>query len=58
MKLELNETEVQNLLVLLEVYAVKAGGIDAARAAIPIVDRIRANGSKPADDNIENKEAN
>ena len=43
MTLELDDKEVQALLVLLDL-AVKAGGLNAAAAALPIAQKVKAGG--------------
>lgn len=41
MKIELNDAERQNLIVLLDL-AIKAGGMNAAKAALPIIEKLEA----------------
>ena len=47
MTLELNENERSNLLILLDV-AIKSGGTQAAKAAMPIIDKLES--PQPAED--------
>jgi hypothetical protein len=44
MQIELSENERSNLMILLDV-AIKAGGMQAAKAAMPIIDKLE----NPAD---------
>ena len=48
MKIELNDSERQNLFVLLDL-AIKAGGMQAAKAALPIIDKLE-NTTESTDD--------
>ena len=48
MKIELNDSERQNLFVLLDL-AIKAGGMQAAKAAMSIIDKLE-NTTESTDD--------
>ena len=50
MTLELNENERNNLLILLDV-AIKAGGTQAAKAAMPII--VKLENPQPVENHVE-----